>query len=176
MEGLSSRLSADWVFAYGSLIWNPEFEYVEHHIARLHGYHRRFCVRSTLYRGTPERPGVVLGLAPGGSVQGVAFRIKPGEQDRAIENLYAREMVQNIYIPKVLPARLMDGRTVQALCFVANRKHEAYLAISEAQIVARLQGCCGARGPNVEYARNTHEALHRLGIQDASLARLVKQL
>lgn len=167
------RLDVQWVFGYGSLMWNPEFEYSEKVLARVHGFHRAFCIRSTLYRGTPENPGVVLGLDHGGCVDGIAFRIRPGHHAQAIERLYAREMVQNIYRDRMITARLRDGRKVQALAFIANREHEGYVALNEQQIVARLLGCKGARGPNCEYAINTFRSLEALGVHDAHLAKLV---
>ncbi len=169
-------LYADWVFAYGSLIWNPDFDYSESGLARVHGYHRAFCVRSTMYRGTPEKPGVVLGLDIGGSVDGVAFKIAPGHHREAIDRLYAREMVQDIYTPKLLTTRLRDGRQVKALTFVANRAHVGYAHLSEQEIVACLANCKGARGPNCEYAINTFQSLYQLGVHDARLGRLVTSL
>jgi glutathione-specific gamma-glutamylcyclotransferase len=169
-------LYADWVFAYGSLIWNPDFDYSESTRARVYGYHRAFCVRSTLYRGTPEKPGVVLGLDIGGSVEGLVFKIAPGHHREAIDRLYAREMVQDIYVAKLLNTRLCDGRQVRALTFVANRTHAGYAALSEPEIVERLAGCKGARGPNCEYAINTLESLNQLGVHDAGLARVVSTL
>ncbi len=170
------HLHADWVFGYGSLIWNPEFEFTESSLAKVHGYHRAFCVRSTLYRGTPENPGVVLGLNQGGCVQGLAFKIAPNQHKTAIATLYAREMIQSIYEPKVLKARLPDGRYVRALTFVANRKVESYQELTECEIVARLAGCRGNRGPNIDYAINTYQSLKKLGVNDPSLARLVARL
>ena len=85
-------IHADWVFGYGSLIWNPEIGYQRAELARLNGFHRAFCIRSTRYRGTPENPGVVLGLDQGGSCTGVAFQLHPQDRVAAIERLYAREM------------------------------------------------------------------------------------
>jgi glutathione-specific gamma-glutamylcyclotransferase len=169
-------VDAQWVFAYGSLIWNPEFDFEESSLARVHGYHRRFCVRSTLYRGTPENPGVVLGLDSGGSVDGLAFKLKPATRQQALEKLYAREMINNIYHDRLVKTRLRDGRVVMALAFVANRQHEAYIHLNEQELLERLSGCCGARGPNIDYAINTHDSLERLGVRDARLSKLVSRL
>jgi glutathione-specific gamma-glutamylcyclotransferase len=171
-----AKLRATWVFGYGSLMWNPEFEYEQAILARVHGFHRAFCVSSTMYRGTPEQPGVVLGLDFGGSVAGVAFKIKPGHEEQAIDALYAREMVQNIYEPRLLNTRLHNGQMVRALTFVANRKHRAYQPLSEDEIVNRLNCCKGARGPNCEYAINTYSHLEQLGVVDIRLARIVKRI
>ena len=91
-------LLADWVFGYGSLIWNPEIEYERAELARLDGFHRAFCIRSTRYRGTPENPGVVLGLDHGGSCTGLAFlNCAPNRALRPFEHLYAREMRNRVY-------------------------------------------------------------------------------
>ncbi len=170
------KLQATWVFGYGSLMWNPEFDFSQAVLARVHGFHRAFCVRSTLYRGTPEQPGVVLGLDFGGSVDGVAFEIKPGHESEAIDRLYAREMVQNIYEPRILNTRLRNGQTVKALTFIANREHEGYAHLSEDEIVNRLSCCKGNRGPNCDYAINTYAHLKQLGVRDQRLARIVARL
>ena len=170
------QLSAKWVFGYGSLMWNPEFQFSESSLARVHGYHRSFCIQSTLYRGTPQQPGVVLGLDRGGSVDGLAFKIVDGHESEAINRLYAREMIGNIYHPKLLTVRLRDGREVQALTFVANREHASYKNLTECEIVARLSCCEGQRGPNCDYAINTHALLQKLGVRDTRLEKLVKRL
>jgi glutathione-specific gamma-glutamylcyclotransferase len=170
------QLQATWVFGYGSLMWNPEFDFKQAVLARVHGFHRAFCVRSTLYRGTPEQPGVVLGLDFGGSVDGVAFEITPGHEAEAIDRLYAREMIQNIYQPRLLNTRLRNGQTVKALAFVANRKHEGYSHLSDDEIVNRLSCCKGNRGPNCDYAINTHTHLTQLGVRDQRLSRIVARI
>ena len=169
-------LQAQWVFGYGSLMWNPEFLFSESSLARVHGYHRSFCIQSTLYRGTPQQPGVVLGLDRGGSVDGLAFKIAEGHELEAVRRLYVREMVGNIYNPKVLTVRLRDGREVQALTFVANRGNSSYQTLSECEIVARLSRCEGQRGPNCDYAINTHALLKELGVRDLRLQKLVDRL
>lgn len=173
---LIEPIQADWVFAYGSLMWNPEFEHQEAVLARAYGYRRSFCVRSTMYRGTPENPGIVLGLDRGGCVDGLAFRIANGHHQQAIEALYAREMVQNIYIDKLVNVKLRDGRQIRALAFVANRDHESYVRLTQEQIVQRLRGCCGVRGPNIDYAVNTYTSLKKLGVHDQHLADLITAL
>ena len=89
-----------WVFGYGSLMWHPGFPHVEVRLAVLHGYHRRFCVYSHRYRGTPERPGLVLGLDRGGSCRGLAFRVPAAESAEVIDYLYEREMITGVYIPR----------------------------------------------------------------------------
>jgi cation transport protein ChaC len=170
------RLRAEWVFAYGSLIWHPDFEYVERHLVRIHGYHRAFCISSTRYRGTPEAPGVVLGLDRGGSCHGVVYRLRPGDEERVVEALYQREMPNLVYTPRMLPVRLPDGRQAEAITFVARRDHPGYLRISHDEILRRLSSCRGGRGHNREYAINTWHALREWGIEDAGLGIIARAL
>ncbi|HWS76069.1 MAG TPA: gamma-glutamylcyclotransferase [Quisquiliibacterium sp.] len=169
-------LLADWVFGYGSLIWNPEIEFERAELARVHGYHRAFCISSTHYRGTVDAPGVVLGLDRGGSCVGLAFRLHHASRRRAIEHLYEREMLGDVYVPTLAATTLFDGRQVRALTFVANRASREYLPLAEVEILRRLASCAGRRGPNREYAINTLHALQQRGVHDARLARLVHQL
>lgn len=169
-------LLADWVFGYGSLIWNPEIDYEHADLARVHGFHRAFCIESRHYRGTDQAPGVVLGLDRGGSCIGLAFKLNHATRRRAIEALYEREMLGNVYVPTMASTTLHDGRQVRALTFVANRRSSEYLALSEEQVVHRLANSIGQRGPNREYAIRTLHALQERGVHDARLARLVHQL
>ncbi|WP_342760797.1 gamma-glutamylcyclotransferase [Azospirillum thermophilum] len=168
-----------WVFGYGSLMWNPGFPFRERHAAVLNGYHRRFCVSSHRYRGTPERPGLVLGLDRGGSCRGIVFRIAAADVPRALDYLWEREMDNRVYLPKMLRVRLRDGRTeageaaVEACCFVVNRAHHQYCGfLDETAMIERIAGCCGQRGPNIDYLANTVEHLEELGIRDTALYRL----
>jgi cation transport protein ChaC len=169
-------LEVDWVFGYGSLIWDPGFAHSESSLARVHGWHRAFCVHSTLYRGTPSAPGIVLGLDRGGCVDGLAFRFEPASKKRALEYLYAREMPNRVYRARVVEARLVDGRVVQALTFVADRNAASYVRLSADEVVERLWSCCGERGPNRDYAINTWTALAKLGVHDDGLGALVARL
>src|SRR3954470_14730207 len=120
------RTSDLWVFGYGSLMWRPGFPFLERQHAHLHGYHRALCVFSHVHRGTPERPGLVLGLDRGGRCHGVAFRIAAEEAERTIAYLRAREQVTFVYRERTLPVRLRDGRAVRALAYVVDRKHAQY--------------------------------------------------
>lgn len=166
----------DWVFGYGSLIWNPGFAFSESRLAQVHGYHRTFCIRSTLYRGTPERPGVVLGLDRGGSCVGMAFRLCTDSAREAIDALYEREMTGGVYVARQLAAVLADGRRVSALAFVANRASPAYERLTDEQIVERLASCCGQRGQNREYALRTWRSLSEHGVHCPHLGRVGRRL
>src|SRR5690606_24170899 len=168
--GGMERLQAQWAFAYGSLIWHPDFEFSERHRVRVHGYHRAFCISSTRYRGTPELPGVVLGLDRGGSCHGVAYRMKPGHEEEIIERLYQREMPNHVYTPRLLPVRLPGDRRIEAIAFVARRNHPSYLRLSRDEIMHRLSSCRGGRGHNRDYAINPRHALRDWGIEVAGLA------
>lgn len=167
---------ADWVFGYGSLIWSPEIDFERAELGRLHGFHRSFCIRSTRFRGTPENPGVVLGLDRGGSCTGVAYRLNPQDRQSAIEQLYEREMRNRVYAPNIVSVVLDNGARVDALAFIANRASDAYQRLDETELLRRLTGCCGERGPNVDYLVNTFRSLAERGVHDAMLARLVERL
>ena len=171
----AAEVSVDWVFAYGSLIWDPEIDYSRSELARLHGYHRAFCVRSSHYRGTPEQPGIVLGLDRGGSCTGMAFQLTAAQRARSIAKLFAREIpsaTARVYLPRVVRVHLQSGLSVRALTFVADPSTGAYSKLSDGEIVARMARCRGIRGPNIDYLFNTVRALERYGVHDRMLARL----
>ncbi|MCD6679487.1 MAG: gamma-glutamylcyclotransferase [Burkholderiaceae bacterium] len=175
----SPAFDVDWVFGYGSLIWNPEIEYEQASLARLHGWHRSFCVSSTRYRGTADEPGVVLGLDRGGSCVGIAYRLRDESREDAIRHLYEREIPDwetRVYRAFVTEVRLGTGTSVQALTFAADRARPSYARLSDDEILRRLQMCRGRRGANREYAINTWQALEARGVRDARLARLVRRL
>jgi cation transport protein ChaC len=155
-----------WVFAYGSLMWNPGFKPAESRPALLRGYHRAFCIHSTLYRGTPEAPGLVLGLDRGGACRGVAHRISAREREAVLTYLWDREMVYEVYQVRVLPVFLEHHPPVQAICFVANPADPAYAgrlsARHIAEVIARSRGQSGS---NVDYLRDTVRHLDELGIR-----------
>ncbi|CAK0754074.1 Gamma-glutamylcyclotransferase [Azospirillaceae bacterium] len=158
-----------WVFAYGSLIWDPGFPFVEHHLGLLKGYHRQFCIYSHQYRGTPERPGLVFGLDRGGSCHGVIFRVAASDVPQTLEYLWLREMDGRVYQPKLLPVRCGRGH-VMALAFVVDRTHPHYCGRLDVKRAAEIICCAvGRRGPNIDYLVNTVEHLDHLGIPDCSL-------
>jgi cation transport protein ChaC len=107
------------------------------------------------YRGTPDAPGVVLGLARGGSCIGMAFKLHHATRRHAIEQLYVREMSDHVYVPTLVGVTLRDGQRVRALTFAANRSSGAFQDLHEDEILRRLAVCSGRRGPNREYAINT---------------------
>jgi cation transport protein ChaC len=168
-----------WVFGYGSLIWNPGFAFVEQAPARLIGAHRALCIYSLVHRGTPERPGLVLGLDRGGVCHGVAFRVAAARREATIAYLRAREQVTNVYRETVRQVVLDHdgGRRARALVYVADRRHPQYAGALSADEQLRLvrQGHGGA-GPNAAYVLSTVAALESRGIRDARLHRLAALL
>ncbi|MGO4126954.1 gamma-glutamylcyclotransferase [Inquilinus sp. YAF38] len=165
-----------WVFGYGSLMWNPGFPHLERQPAVLHGYHRRFCVLSHRYRGTPERPGLVLGLDRGGSCRGMAFKVAPEHVQAVIAYLWDREMVTGVYRPSLKQIRLPDG-PVTACCFLADRRHRQYCgALDVEETLAMIRTGIGSSGPNRDYLLNTVEHLRELGIRDGALFALAERV
>jgi cation transport protein ChaC len=164
-----------WVFAYGSLMWNPDFPHDEARTARLLGYHRAMCILSYQWRGTPERPGLVMGLDRGGSCRGRAFRVAAPLVPDVMEQVYRREMPTGVYAPRFVPVTLDDGRKVKAWAFIARRGHPQYLphAAPEHQATLIRQGH-GQAGPCREYLANTIAQLESLGLEDKSLKRLLE--
>ena len=162
-----------WIFAYGSLMWRPDFAYTEVHRAELTGYRRALCIHSMHYRGTPECPGLVFGLDQGGSCSGVAFLIQPDEAAHTLHAVRQRELITSVYTETEAAVRLADGRTVTAVTYVADRAHSQYAgALAFAHIVAIVLRAQGTAGRNLDYVRNTHAHLVELGIDDGELARL----
>lgn len=161
-----------WIFAYGSLMWNPGFERAESHTVLLHGWHRSFCVYSHRYRGTPERPGLVLGLDRGGSCRGIAYRVARACARDTLAYLWDREMVLGVYRPRILHTRGPEGR-LACHAFTVDRAHAQYAGGLPVEEMIRLirQGV-GMGGANREYLANTVRHLDVLGITGGPLRRL----
>ncbi|MFQ5765636.1 MAG: gamma-glutamylcyclotransferase [Rhodospirillales bacterium] len=163
-----------WVFGYGSLMWRPNFPHLDVQPALLRGYHRALCIYSTQYRGTWERPGLVLGLDRGGSCRGRAMKVADADAEHVIAYLHEREMVNRVYRPKWLPVGLSTGR-VRAYVFVADRENEKYVhRLSDAETVELILQGTGKEGACLDYLRNTIRHLDELGIPDGPLHRIVK--
>lgn len=166
-----------WVFGYGSLMWDPGFPHTTVKVAKLWGFHRGFCVWSHRYRGTPAAPGLVLGLMPGGSCKGRAFRVRRADQDAVIDYLYRREMVTGVYRPGFHLAQMGDGSRVKVLAFVADPQHPQYAGhLSEAEVVRIIASRSGQRGPNAAYLASTVQHLDALGIADGPLHRILAEV
>jgi cation transport protein ChaC len=175
--GTSTTDGAQWVFGYGSLMWRPGFDYLEAHPATLYGYHRAFCIYSWTYRGTRDRPGLVLGLDHGGSCVGRAYRIAAAEVEAVRQYLHDREMEYDVYRQAMCPVRLADGRRVPALAHVVNRTGRQYTGkLAEPRMVELVLQGSGDMGSCHEYLANTVEHLDDLGIADGPLHRLLAQV
>lgn len=162
-----------WIFAYGSLIWDPCFVPAERMTARLTGWHRSFCMKSVRYRGTEAEPGLVLALdeRAGARCDGIAFRVAPGLADATLSDLRERELgVTSAYAERRLDVDLTDGRRVAAVTFVIDRSHAQYCGTLSLEEQARLIAVrAGARGPNRDYLWNTAGHLAQLGLADPDL-------
>ena len=166
-----------WVFGYGSLMWRPGFAHTETQRARLYGYRRALCIRSHVHRGTPDRPGLVLGLDRGGSCLGMAFRVPGDLTDEVMSYLHERELITNVYLEKKLPVRLENGDVVPAIAYVVDRSHEQYARNVDVQEAVRIvSGSIGQSGRNEEYVLNTIDHLHALGIRDQWLESVAKRI
>jgi len=164
-----------WVFAYGSLMWDPGFAYEEVVAGHIEGYQRSLSVLSTIYRGTPEQPGLVLGLDQGGSCCGLTFRVAPDNVNDTIAYLDEREQVTKVYCPHFFDTKLKDGRVVKAYTFVVRREHDQYAGVMSLEEQARLvaQGV-GHKGPAIDYLASTVGHIDALGITDTDLHKVLK--
>jgi cation transport protein ChaC len=172
---------AFWVFGYGSLMWNPGFEHERRAAALLRGYHRAFCIVSHRHRGTKEIPGLVLGLAPGGSCLGRAYRVADHKVDDVLAYLDDREMPDYVYLPRTVSVRLYDtdgrlGATVPAHTYVADvrRTDRCLTKLGLEETAGFIRRAHGQRGPNTEYLTNTIEHLDELGIKEGRLHALLE--
>ena len=164
-----------WVFAYGSLIWNPGFAFVEERLGTVQGWHRSFCLGWVrIYRGTPDRPGIMLAMDRGGACRGVVFRLPPDAVEASLIPLLRREMPIK---RDTIPARWLTVRTatgpVRAIAFPISRSNPAYLpGLTEEQVVGALATAAGERGSMAEYLHATVSHLEQRGIHDRYLWRL----
>jgi cation transport protein ChaC len=168
---------AHWVFGYGSLMWRPGFPFAERRRARLNGRHRAFCIYSVHHRGTYERPGLVLGLAPRGSVVGVAYRVAEPDWDAAYAYLVEREQPTETYVERHVRVRLEDGQRVEALAFLSDQTHPQWAGALSLEAQARLIAhATGLSGPNIDYLRDLVVHLRDEGCHDAAMTRLLEQV
>lgn len=168
-----------WVFAYGSLMWDPGFPVAEMANARLEGYARSFCLRSVTYRGTHDAPGLVLGLdaESGGHCDGLALRVAEPDWPETLAGLRQREMDTNAYVEALLPLRLQDGRGVRAIGYVIRHDHDQYAGCLDLPQQARIiAGASGLRGANVDYLFNTARHLAQMGVEDPAIDALALQV
>jgi cation transport protein ChaC len=166
-----------WVFGYGSLIWRPGFAFRRSQRARLYGAHRSLCIYSHHYRGTPEAPGLVFGLARGGSCGGMAFAVEDADWPETLQYLRDRELVTSVYREVKRAVLLGDGMEVAALAYVVDENHEQFAGRLDLDEQVRLvRRGFGESGANTDYVLNTAEHLRRLGIRDKALEALAAAL
>jgi cation transport protein ChaC len=168
-----------WIFGYGSLMWQPGFNFAERVPGAIVGAHRALCIYSFHHRGTTERPGLVLGLDEGGSCRGVAYRVEPAQAAPTLDYLRAREQVTAVYVEAAKPVSLLDGsgREIEAICYMADRKHPQYAGRLSVERQAELVlAAAGLSGTNIDYVLNTVRHLEEAGVHDALLAALAARL
>lgn len=166
-----------WVFGYGSLIWNPGFAFVSAQQGLLKGAHRSLSIVSHHHRGTVERPGLVFGLTRGGSCRGMVFEVADAHWPQVRAYLEEREQVTSVYRDVMRPVHLADGRTVSALAFLVDERHEQFAGrLDLDQQLAMVRAGVGLSGRNVDYVLNTARHLGELGIRDRQLMALAALL
>lgn len=165
-----------WIFAYGSLIWNPIIQFAERRVGMIHGFHRCFCLWTPYGRGTPENRGLVLGLDRGGSCRGIVYRIAPADVATELPLLWRRELMMGCYLPRWV--KVIDGVDIwQAIAFVVNSQHRAYADnVAPDVMVEHIATASGTLGSCADYLLQTIEGLASVGIKDKALLRLQKQV
>ena len=159
-----------YIFAYGSLLWNPTFKYELQIAAKIYGYHRSFCMKTRLGRGSVKNPGLMLGLDYGGSCHGSVYKLHKKNEVREIDLLFKREMVTGTYIPKLLKAELLSKKKVDCLTFVINRENENYIPdLSLEEISKIISKAHGFFGSCEEYLNYTITSLSELKIKDKKM-------
>ena len=175
-QGVSGTAEVDrWVFGYGSLMWRPGFAFVERRRALLHGRRRAFCIYSVHHRGTYERPGLVLGLAPGGATRGCAYRVAAGDWPETYAYLREREQPTETYFEAERDVRLAGGRgTVRAVVYLSDSTHPQWAGDLSLEAQAQLiAGATGLSGPNVDYLRDLVLHLREAGVVDRAMETLL---
>jgi cation transport protein ChaC len=168
-----------WIFGYGSLMWQPGFDFADRVPGAIVGAHRALCIYSFHHRGTAERPGLVLGLDEGGACRGVAYRVEPAQRDATLAYLREREQITAVYVEATKPVSLLDGsgQEIEAVCYMADRKHPQYAGRLSLERQAELVlSAAGLSGTNLDYVLNTVRHLEEAGVHDATLAALAARI
>ncbi|HBP0978978.1 gamma-glutamylcyclotransferase [Comamonas sp. Y6] len=178
-ETLAQRPNGDpiWLFAYGSLICNPVFEFAENVMATLEGWHRSFCIRLVLARGSVDQPGRMLALEPGAFTDGVALRLREEDLEQELRMVWMREMVGGVYRPEWATITLEDGRAAQAIIFTANRESHLYESDASPNAIGPVIAVAhGSLGTNRDYVLQLDNALRMKGITDGYIRELADLL
>jgi cation transport protein ChaC len=160
-----------YLFAYGSLIWRPDFDFLERHLARVQGFHRALRMRSRTNRGSPEQPGLVLTLLSGGCCRGLVYRVPAVNGEKVMRGMWDREMPNGVYDPKWLNCETAQG-PVRAMAFTLSRRSPAWTgAITDAELLHIFGHARGRYGTTLDYLLSTVKSLREHGIHDAELER-----
>ncbi|NIF31485.1 gamma-glutamylcyclotransferase [Enterobacter sp. Cy-643] len=166
-----------WLFGYGSLMWNPAFEFEESAPGMLVGWHRAFCLRLTAGRGTACRPGRMLALKEGGRTTGLAYRLPEAGLEDELTLVWKREMITGCYLPTWCKLELDDGRTVNALVFIMDPRHPLYEADTRAETIAPLiASASGPLGTNAQYLFSLEQEMKKHGMKDDRMSELANQV
>jgi cation transport protein ChaC len=171
-EVLARRGKDLWVFAYGSLMWDPGIHVVEIRVATLAGFHRRFCLESRLGRGSAANPAVMAALDIGGACRGLALRIPAAHVERETDILWRREMMSGSYVPTFVPVVTPQGGIEEAVTFVINRQCDRYVQLDVEETARLIATGRGMRGTCLEYLENLAERLELLGLEDRAIREL----
>ena len=162
-----------WVFGYASLLWRPEFEAAEHRSALVRGWHRSLRMRSRVNRGTPQQPGLVFALLPGGACRGAVYRLREQTAEEELDRLWAREQPTGVYDARLLPCQTQQGPVV-ALAFTLSRRSEACLPrMADAEVLHILRHARGRYGSTLAYLAETAAALRERQVHDREIERLM---
>jgi cation transport protein ChaC len=171
--GVVARNGRDlWVFAYGSLMWDPGIHIVEIRTATLAGFHRRFCLKSQFGRGSRDKPALMAALDCGGDCQGLALRIPAEHVDRETQILWRREMLAGSYVPTFMPVETPQGDIDEAVAFVINRQSDRYVQLDIEETARLIATGAGFRGTCLEYLENLADRLELLRLQDPKISDL----
>ncbi len=179
-QALLARTLAQWrsdpiqdllLFAYGSLIWRPDFEFSDRCPARVQGHHRALRMRSRVNRGSPEQPGLVLALLSGGSCRGLVYRVPAPNAEAVLTELWLREMPNGVYEPRWLQCATPQG-PLRALAFTLSRHSPNWTGeIGDADLLHIFSHARGRYGTTLEYLLRTVQGLREHGIRDVELER-----
>ena len=176
-QSATGRAGPHWVFGYGSLMWRPGFDYLESQPALLRDHRRAFCIYSVHHRGTPERPGLVLGLSAGGCTRGTAYRVDDAIWPQVYAYLLEREQPTETYVEAHVPVVLAQGGRVTATAFLSDRDHPQWAGDLGVERQAELiAGASGLSGRNIDYLRDLVAHLHEAQAEDPDMDALLARV
>ena len=175
-QALQGHAGDLWIFAYGSLMWDPALRFAEVRRARADGHARRFILFDDFGRGTQEAPGLMAALDAGDGCEGLAFRIRAEDVDVETEILFRREMIGPAYIPAFIPVRIA-GREASALTFLADHDFPDIRGdITRSDQIRYIATGVGFLGTSRDYLANIVEHFAHLGIEDDHCTGLLREV